>query len=195
MLFSFARKLSLALFLIFVLAGASLSNVTYAASSHHAGKNHPASHTTTATSSTESNGQKKPKLVIQPPSSYLTVTPLDILHNPTQYLEKGVAFDGTFNTFSAIGLDYKRAFRDSTDFITLLINRPDVTNGHTIPLSELKLFYPRKESEAVMHLESGDKIAIKGKVFSDALGDAWVDVIQLKVLSSKKPAPKKAEKS
>lgn len=134
------------------------------------------------------------KSAIKPAVSYTQVSPLDIVREPEKYLEKGVAFEGVFNTFSPIGLDYKKAFRSSTDYITMLINRPDVSN-HTIPLSELKLFFPRKESEAVLHLESGDKIDVKGKEFSTALGDAWVDVTDLKILTPKKATEKTGEKS
>ena len=35
--------------------------------------------------------------------------------------------------------------------------------------------------------ETGDKIEIEGKVFSTAMGDAWIDITKLTVISSKKP--------
>ena len=39
-------------------------------------------------------------------------------------------------------------------------------------------------------LKTDDEIEIKGKVFSDALGDAWIDVSELKVIK-KAPETKK----
>lgn len=126
--------------------------------------------------------------------NYLQIEPLSLVQSPSQYLNKKVTFDATFSSFSSLGLDYKKAMRDSKDFVSMLIRRPDVTH-HTIPLAELKLIYPRKKSEDVMHLESGDKIRVKGQVFSSALHDPWVDVSEVKILSAKnKPVEKKADK-
>lgn len=110
-----------------------------------------------------------------------TVQPIDLLKDPQLYLNKKVAFEGTFNSFSSVGLDYKKAMRSSKDFVSIIIRRPDVTD-HTIPLAELKLIFPRKKSEDVMHLESGDKIKITGNVFSTALNEPWLDVSDIKVL-------------
>ena len=45
-------------------------------------------------------------------------------------------------------------------------------------------------AEKFIDLKTNDEIEIKGKVFSDALGDAWVDVTQLTVLK-KAPETKK----
>ena len=39
-------------------------------------------------------------------------------------------------------------------------------------------------------LKTDDEIEIKGKVFSDALGDAWIDVSELKIIK-KAPETKK----
>ena len=45
------------------------------------------------------------------------------------------------------------------------------------------------KKEKLIDLESGDKIEIKGTVFSTALGDPWVDVDEVKILEPK-PAKK-----
>lgn len=117
------------------------------------------------------------------------VDPLALLQGPNEYLNKKVTFTGTFNRFADIALDYKKAFRDSRDYVTFFILRPDVT-ASTIPLAELKLFFPRKKSSEVMDLEAGDKIQIVGTQFSTALGEPWVDVDHIKVLQ-KTPRPEK----
>jgi hypothetical protein len=109
------------------------------------------------------------------------VDPLALMREPSQYLNKKITFTGTFNRFADIALDYKKAFRDSRDYVTFFILRPDVKE-HTIPLSELKLFFPRKKSTEVMELESGDKIQIVGTEFSTALEEPWIDVEHIKIL-------------
>ena len=43
-----------------------------------------------------------------------------------------------------------------------------------------------------MDLEQGDKIKISGKVFSTALGDPWVDIDDIKVLTKKENKEQKA---
>ena len=45
----------------------------------------------------------------------------------------------------------------------------------------MKLFLKRTEAEKFIDLKTNDEVEIKGVVFSDALGDAWVDVKQLTV--------------
>lgn len=124
---------------------------------------------------------------------YTRVTALDLLKNPPQYLNQDVTFEGTFNSFSGLGLDYKKAFRDSKDYVSFLVRRPDVAD-HAIPLSELKLIYPRKKSEAVMDLETGDTVRVKGHVFSTALNEPWLDVDNVEVLVRANPDKAKAKK-
>ena len=74
--------------------------------------------------------------------------------------------------------------RSSEKYISFLIQRPDVTD-HNIPLSELKIFITRTEAEKYIDLNSGDIVEFTGKVFSNALGDAWMDVDKFTVISSK----------
>lgn len=114
-------------------------------------------------------------------ASATTVDTLDLLKQPTKYMNKKITFTGTFNRFADTALDYKKAFRDSRDYVSFFILRPDVT-ANTIPLAELKLFFPRKKSTEVMDLEGGDKIQIVGTQFSSALDEPWVDVEHIKIL-------------
>ena len=118
------------------------------------------------------------------------VDPLALMGNPAQYLNKKVTFTGTFNRFADIALDYKKAFRDSRDYVTFFILRPDVTD-HTIPMAEMKLFFPRKKSPEVMDLDTGDKIQIIGTEFSTALDEPWIDVEHIRVLEKVEKKEKK----
>lgn len=123
-------------------------------------------------------------------ASAMKVESLDLLKNPAQHLNQKVTFTGVFNRFADTALDYKKAFRDSRDYVSFFILRPDVFQ-HTIPLSELKLFFPRKKSSEVMELETGDKIQIVGTQFSNALDEPWVDVEHIKILQkTEKPERK-----
>lgn len=126
-------------------------------------------------------------------ASLATATPVDpmaLVKDPAHYLNKKVTFTGTFNRFADIALDYKKAFRDSRDYVTFFILRPDVTD-HTIPMSEMKLFFPRKKSSEAMDLDSGDKIQIIGTEFSTALDEPWIDVEHIRVLEKSEKKEKK----
>ena len=116
----------------------------------------------------------------------IKVKPLDIIANPQAYLNQSIKMEATFDKFSTLGLDYTPAMRKSEDYIGLLIRRDDITD-YVMPLPEMKIFLPRKTAEKYIDLETGDKIEIEGKVFSTAMGDAWVDITKLTVISSKKP--------
>ncbi|WP_303673239.1 hypothetical protein [Vampirovibrio chlorellavorus] len=123
-------------------------------------------------------------------ASATKVDSLELLKNPSRHLNQKVTFTGVFNRFADTALDYKKAFRDSRDYVSFFILRPDVSQ-HTIPLSELKLFFPRKKSSEVMDLETGDKIQIVGTQFSNALDEPWVDVEHIKILQkTEKPERK-----
>ncbi len=114
------------------------------------------------------------------------VSPLEVISAPQNYLNKMIKMEATFDKFSTLGLDYSPALRKAEDYIGILIRRDDVTD-HVMPLPEMKIFLDRKTAEKYIDLESGDKIEIEGKVFSAAMGDAWVDITKLTVISSKKP--------
>ena len=109
------------------------------------------------------------------------VKSLEIVNNPKSYLNKRVLINAKFDKFSTLGLDYKPAFRSSEKYISFLIKRDDTP--HNIPLSEMKLFVKRELAEKHIDLKQGDEIAITGVVFSDALGDAWIDVQDLKIIN------------
>lgn len=106
-----------------------------------------------------------------------SIRPLDIVNNPTAFLNKTVRMNATFDKFATLGLDYKSAMRSSDEYISFLILRDDTE--HDIPLSEMKLFLKREVAEKHIDLKTNDKVFITGKVFSDALGDAWVDVVDI----------------
>lgn len=113
----------------------------------------------------------------------VSVNPLDLIENPDNYLNKKVKITANFDKFSILGLDYKPAMRSSENYITFLVQRPNVTND--IPLSELKNFLSRDMAEKFIDLNNGDVIEYTGTVFSSALGDAWVDVESLTVIKKK----------
>ncbi len=120
----------------------------------------------------------------QSTKTYINVNPLDIVARPNFYLNKNVKIKAKFDKFSTLGLDYKPAMRSSEKYISFLIQRPDITD-HNIPLSELKIFIDRTEAEKYIELNSGDVVEFTGKIFSNALGDAWMDVDKFTVVSAK----------
>ena len=115
--------------------------------------------------------------------TYSPAKALDIVNNPNAYLNKRVTIKAKFDKFSSLGLDYKPALRSSEKYITFLIRRDDAQND--IPLSELKNFMKREMAEKYIDLETDDVIEYSGLVFSNALGDAWLDVEEFKIISSK----------
>lgn len=122
--------------------------------------------------------------------TYTVVNPLDVVARPNFYLNKNIKIKAKFDKFSTLGLDYKPAMKSSEKYISFLIQRPDITN-HNIPLSELKIFLDRTEAEKHIDLNSGDIVEFTGKVFSNALGDPWMEVDKFTVISAK---PKTDEK-
>lgn len=117
-------------------------------------------------------------------TKYEQANPLDMVAKPSKYLNKAVKIKAKFDKFSTLGLDYKPAFRSSEKYITFLIKRDDVMN-HTIPLSEMKNFLLREEAEKYIDLKPGDEIEYSGVVFSNALGDVWINVDKFIVLNQK----------
>ena len=107
------------------------------------------------------------------------ISSLTIVNNPKAFLNKTVKINAKFDKFSTLGLDYKSAYKSSEDYISFLIKRDDTT--YDIPLSEMKLFLKRDMAEKFIDLKSGDEILIDGLVFSDALGDPWIDVSNITI--------------
>jgi len=117
----------------------------------------------------------------------INATSLGIVAAPNKYLNKTVKMQATFDKFSALGLDYSKALRKSSEYIGILIQRDDVSN-HNIPLSEMKLFMKKEMAEKFIDLETGDKVEITAKVFSTALNDPWLDIQKLSVIQKVKKA-------
>ena len=129
--------------------------------------------------------QSLPKPATQVAQSFDITKSLDIVANPAKYLNKYVTVKGKFDKFSTLGLDYAPAMRSSEDYITFLIQRDDITD-HNIPLSEMKIFLKRTEAEKYIDLNAGDEVQFGGRVFSNALGDVWMDAENFTVLTQKK---------
>lgn len=130
--------------------------------------------------------------VASPAIQYAQVGALDVVASPNKYMNKYIKIKGKFDKFSTLGLDYPAAMRASDKYITFLIQRPDVPN-HNIPLSEMKIFLKKDIAEKHIDLDAGDEVEFCGRIFSSALGDAWMDVDSFKVITKKNP-PKKEEK-
>ena len=135
--------------------------------------------TTSAVCLDKVSAQPAPSASTVEKTQVFQVAPLTVVNSPSSYLNKTVLMKAKFDKFSTLGLDYKPAFKSSDDYISFFLMRDDTT--HDIPLSEMKLFMQRTEAEKFIDLKTDDEIEIKGVVFSDALGDAWVDVKQLTV--------------
>ncbi len=135
-----------------------------------------------------------PSQPVKKPSAHtanaINTTSLNIVNNPSKYLNKTIKMQATFDKFSTLGLDYKKALRPSDKYIGILIQRDDVMD-HDIPLSEMKIFLKKEMAEKHIDLETGDKIEITGKVFSTALNDPWLDVENLTVIKKIKKDDKK----
>lgn len=134
--------------------------------------------------------QKKPANTIVK-SNYVETNPVDVVAHPEKYLNKNLLFNTMFVAFTSIGLDYEPINRASSKYIGVMIynNEP---NDIILPLSEMKLFLKREDAEKHIDLESGDKIKVYGTVFSTAMGDPWVDIKEIEVISQKnKPQEKK----
>jgi len=124
--------------------------------------------------------------------NYELVNPLDLVAQPKIFINKNIKIVAQFDKFSVIGLDYPPVNKSSKDYISFMIKRPDVLDkGYTIPLSELKLIIKRTSAEKLVDLESGDKVAIKGKVISSALNDPWIEVAEVISLETKQTKDKK----
>ena len=57
---------------------------------------------------------------------------------------------------------------------------------------EMRGLSQKELAEKNINLDAGDEIEFTGRVFSTALGDAWMDVDNLKIITKKNP-PKKEE--
>ncbi len=148
-------------------------------------KNDKKTKTDQKNSSPESKVSKEKPVII--PKDTIDIDCVEMVNDPKKYLNKHVRFKTRFYAFTSLALDYKPAMRSSKDYLSILVLRPDC---HT-PLSELKLAVPMSKDNTTFNkmlgtLKDGDKIEIVGTQFSMALGDPWVDVIDLKRLEPPK---------
>ncbi len=127
----------------------------------------------------------KTEVKVQNTVATINTTSLNIVSNPNKFLNKKVKFQASFDKFSTLGLDYKKALRPANKYIGILIQRDDVVD-HDIPLSEMKLFMKKEMAEKHIDLDTGDKIEITANVFSTALNDPWLDIEELKVIKKAK---------
>ena len=100
------------------------------------------------------------------PTGPVLTTPMELVKNPGAFLNKTVHFEGHFSSYTNLGLDFPEALRESKTHVGLLVFRGDVYPQYHIPLSELKLFVPRKGNEKLeeLNFNLGDKfIDSKGK--------------------------------
>lgn len=125
-----------------------------------------------------------------PVAQYINVNALELVSNPYRYLKRNVRIRGKFDKFSTLGLDYPPAMRSHEQYISFMIQRPDITN-HNIPLSEFKIFLKKDVAEKNIDLDAGDEVEFTGKIFSTALGDPWMDVDDFKVVNKIKKDTKK----
>ena len=127
----------------------------------------------------------EPAVVLEQPAITVTeeaieVLPTTVVTSPDKYLNKTIKMTASFDKFSTLGLDYPPALRANSEYISFTVFRDDTT--FDIPLSEMKLFLTKDEAQKFVELKAKEKVQIKGKVFSTALGDAWVDVLELKTI-------------
>ena len=112
-------------------------------------------------------------------------TPIEILNNAQKYLNKPIKIEAKFNRFATLGLDYPKALRSSEEYISFIVQRNDVID-HDVPLSEMKLFMKRELAENFIELDTNDRIKIDGVMFSNALGDVWIDVEKIQIVEKAK---------
>ncbi|MBI1269304.1 hypothetical protein GC174_02610 [bacterium] len=117
----------------------------------------------------------------------IDVTTDKLVDAPKNYMGKNIKFKSEFFAFSNLALNYKPALRPQKKFISFLVYRPK----SKVPFSELKLAMkiPKEKdprNKMLSSLQDGDTIEVTGKVFSTALDEPWVDVLNLKKLASAK---------
>jgi len=107
----------------------------------------------------------------------------DLVANPKAYKGKRVKLLGDFYSFSSLPLDYPPAMRDAKSYIGIVLARPDQKQ---VPLVELKLAVKLdmfKNMEEELNLAQGDTLKINARVFEVALGEPWLDVSSIEVVS------------
>ncbi len=104
----------------------------------------------------------------------------ELVAKPKDFLNKKLTIEGDFYSFSSLSLDYKKALRESKDFIGIILSRPDKKD---IPLVELKISAPlelfKNEDISIDH---GDKLRLNTKVYAVALGEPWLELKDLEII-------------
>ncbi len=145
--------------------------------------------TTTPAATTSTEKPKTTAVETPMPTDVTYVDALDVLKNPKTFLNKPIYIKAKFDKFSTLGLDYPPVNRSTADYITFLVQRSD-SPSHDIPLSEVKFFMKRSYAEKFIDLETGDMVHMHGKMFSNALGDAWVDIDKIEIKEKVKKTDK-----
>lgn len=167
-LFSFLALLSLS------------SGLSFAASKTKNKKTIPAKKSVSASKVSVQEKEKKETIKNIISSCNTQITLAQIIGEPEAWLNKEICFSGTFSSFSGLALDYPPAMRERKKYISLTLFRPNTE----IPLGELKLAMKIEEAqkhELLPKVSEGDAVKIKGKVFSTALGEPWIDVLQIQI--------------
>jgi hypothetical protein len=105
----------------------------------------------------------------------------ELVSEPEKWLNKEICIDGVFSSFSALALDYPPAMRERRKYVSLTLFRSNTQ----IPLGELKLAMSldtAQHHEALTKIAENDLVKIKGKVFSVALGEPWMDINQIQIV-------------
>ena len=127
----------------------------------------------------------------------------DLVKKPAAYKNQKLTVKGKFYSFSSLPLDYKPAFRDSKDYIGLVLSRPD---QEKVPLVELKIankldYFKKKKDdkdsakddepeEITLNLNHGDLIEIDAEVFAIALGEPWLEASDIRIIKKAKEEDK-----
>lgn len=130
------------------------------------------------------------EIATQQTATAIYTQPLEILNNAQKYLNKPVKIQAKFNRFTTLGLDYPKAMRSSEHYISFIVQRNDVID-HDVPLSEMKFFMKRELAESFIELDTNDRIKIDGVMFSNALGDVWIDVNKIQIVEKAKKTENK----
>jgi hypothetical protein len=104
----------------------------------------------------------------------------ELVIDPTAWVGKDICFEGRFSSFSTLALDYPPAMRSRTEYISITLQRP----GTDIPLGEVKLAMDLEDVQNHAELskaKTGDPLRMRGKVFSDALAEPWIELDQVQV--------------
>lgn len=106
----------------------------------------------------------------------------DLISEPQNFLNKKIFIEGDFYAYSTLSLDYEPAMKSAKDYIGIVLSRPDQKE---IPLVELKISaLLEKFKKESISIEHGDRVSIKAKVYAIALGEPWLDIEEIEVVTN-----------